>query len=109
MTISEAIIEIERLTEKDKEQGRKVEAMRSNLIKTGKKKYLITVAWPQAILRIDSWEVSAFEADHYNIALSSVLEILGYFLVKPSLFEKTGLLLTNQIFNIVPFEGGVSR
>jgi hypothetical protein len=44
MTLSEAIIKIESLMEKDKELARKIEAMRSNLVKRGKKKYLITVA-----------------------------------------------------------------
>ena len=44
MTISEAVIKIEGLMEKDKELARKIEAMRSNLMKRGKKKYLITVA-----------------------------------------------------------------
>ena len=44
MTISEAIIKVEGLMEKDKELARKIEDMRSNLMKRGKKKYLITVA-----------------------------------------------------------------
>jgi hypothetical protein len=44
MTISEAIIKIEGLMERDKELARKIEAMRSNLMKRGKKRYLITVA-----------------------------------------------------------------
>jgi len=44
MTISEAIIKIENLMEKDKELARGIEDMRNNLIKKGKKKYLITVA-----------------------------------------------------------------
>jgi chromosomal replication initiation ATPase DnaA len=44
MTISEAIIKIENLMEKDKELARGIEDMRNNLMKKGKKKYLITVA-----------------------------------------------------------------
>jgi putative transposase len=44
MTISQAIIKIERLMEEDRELARKMEAMRRNLTKSGKKKYLITVA-----------------------------------------------------------------
>ena len=44
MTMSEAIIKIEGLMEKDKELSGKIEAMRSTLIKRGKRKYLITVA-----------------------------------------------------------------
>jgi REP element-mobilizing transposase RayT len=44
MTISEAIIKIEALMEKDKELAEKIKDMRSNLMKRGKKKYIITVA-----------------------------------------------------------------
>ncbi len=44
MTISEAVIKIEGLMEKDKELARKIETMKSSLVKRGKKKYLITVA-----------------------------------------------------------------
>ena len=44
MTISEAIIKIEALMEKDEELAEKIKDMRSNLMKRGKKKYLITVA-----------------------------------------------------------------
>lgn len=44
MTISEAIIKIEGLMEKDKELARRIGDMGSNLMKRGKKKYLITVA-----------------------------------------------------------------
>ena len=44
MTISEAVIKIESQMEKDKELTRRIEEMRSNLMKRGKKKYLITVA-----------------------------------------------------------------
>ena len=44
MTLNEAIIKIEGLMEKDKELARKIEDLRSNLIKRGRKKYLITVA-----------------------------------------------------------------
>jgi len=40
MTISEAIIKIEGLMEKDKELAAKIEDMRSNLMKRAKKKYL---------------------------------------------------------------------
>jgi len=43
MTISEAIIKIEGLMEKDKESTRREEDMGSNLMKRGKKKFLITV------------------------------------------------------------------
>jgi hypothetical protein len=39
-----AIIKIEVLMERDKELARKIEEMKSNLMKRGKKKYLITVA-----------------------------------------------------------------
>jgi hypothetical protein len=44
MTISEAIIKIEDLMEKDKELATRIEDMRSSLMKRGKRKYLITVA-----------------------------------------------------------------
>ena len=44
MTISEAVIKIESLMEKDKDLARRIEDMKSNLMKRGKKKYLITVA-----------------------------------------------------------------
>jgi chromosomal replication initiation ATPase DnaA len=44
MTISEAVIKIESLMEKDMELARSLEDMKSNLMKRGKKKYLITVA-----------------------------------------------------------------
>jgi hypothetical protein len=44
MTISEAVIKIESLMEKDMELARRIEDMRNNLMKRGKKKYLITVA-----------------------------------------------------------------
>lgn len=44
MTLSEAIVKIEGLMEKDKELARKIEDMRSNLTKRGRKKYRITVA-----------------------------------------------------------------
>jgi hypothetical protein len=47
MTIGESIIKIEGLMEEDKELAKKIEAMRSNLVKRGKKKYFITVACPQ--------------------------------------------------------------
>jgi len=44
MTISEAVIKIESLMEKDMELARSIEDMRNNLMKRSKKKYLITVA-----------------------------------------------------------------
>ena len=44
ITISEAVIKIESLVERDRELARRIEAMRNNLMKRGKKKYLITVA-----------------------------------------------------------------
>ena len=44
MTISEAVIKIESLMEKDKELVRRIEDMRNNLMKRSKTKYLITVA-----------------------------------------------------------------
>jgi putative transposase len=44
MTISEAIIKIESLMEKDMVLARRIEDMRNNLMKRSKKKYLITVA-----------------------------------------------------------------
>jgi chromosomal replication initiation ATPase DnaA len=44
MTISRAVIKMERLVEKDVELARKINHMRSNLMIRGKKKYLITVA-----------------------------------------------------------------
>ena len=44
MTISEAVMKIESLVERDRELARRIEAMRNNLMKRGKKKYLITVA-----------------------------------------------------------------
>jgi REP element-mobilizing transposase RayT len=44
MTISEAVIRMESLVEKDMELARRIAHMRNNLIKRGKKKYLITVA-----------------------------------------------------------------
>jgi chromosomal replication initiation ATPase DnaA len=44
MTISEAVIKIESLVERDMELARRIEDMRNNLMKRGKKKYLITGA-----------------------------------------------------------------
>ena len=44
MTISEAVMKMESLVEKDIELARRIEHMRNNLMKRGKKKYLITVA-----------------------------------------------------------------
>ncbi len=44
MTISQAVIKMERLVERDIELARRIEDMRKNLMKRGKKKYLITVA-----------------------------------------------------------------
>jgi putative transposase len=44
MTISEAVMKMESLVEKDMELARRIEHMRNNLMKRGKKKYLITVA-----------------------------------------------------------------
>lgn len=44
MTISEAAIKIERLMEKDIELAKRIEDLRYNLMKRGKKKYRITVA-----------------------------------------------------------------
>ncbi|MDI6754398.1 MAG: hypothetical protein QME78_08390 [Thermodesulfobacteriota bacterium] len=44
MTISEAVIKIESLMEKDKKLARRIEDMKSNLMKRVKKKDLITVA-----------------------------------------------------------------
>ena len=44
MTISEAIMKIESRMERDMKLARRIEDMRSNLMKRGKKKYLITVA-----------------------------------------------------------------
>jgi hypothetical protein len=44
MTISEAVIKIESLMEKDMELARRIGDMRNNLMKRGKKQYLITVA-----------------------------------------------------------------
>jgi len=44
MTISEAVIKIESLMGRDMELARRIEEMRNNLMKRGKKKYLITVA-----------------------------------------------------------------
>jgi hypothetical protein len=44
MTISEAVIKIESLMEKDMVLARRIEDMRNNLMKRSKKKYLITVA-----------------------------------------------------------------
>ena len=44
MTISEAVIKMESLVEKDMELAGRIEYMRNNLMKRGKKKYLITVA-----------------------------------------------------------------
>jgi hypothetical protein len=44
MTISESVIKLESLVERDMELARRIEDMRKNLMKSGKKKYLITVA-----------------------------------------------------------------
>ena len=44
MTISEAIMKIESRMERDMKLARRIEDMRKNLMKSGKKKYLITVA-----------------------------------------------------------------
>ena len=44
MTISEAVMKMESLVEKDMELARRIEDMRNNLMKRGKKKYLTTVA-----------------------------------------------------------------
>ena len=44
MTISEAVLKMESLVEKDMELARSIEDMRNNLMKRSKKKYLITVA-----------------------------------------------------------------
>jgi hypothetical protein len=46
MTVSEAVINIESLMEKDIELARRIEGLRYNLMKRGKKKYLIAVAYP---------------------------------------------------------------
>jgi len=43
-TISEGVMKMESRVEKDRELARRIEYMRSNLMKRGKKKYLITVA-----------------------------------------------------------------
>ena len=44
MTISEAVMKMESLVERDMELARRIEDMRNNLMKRGKKKYLTTVA-----------------------------------------------------------------
>ena len=44
MTISEAVMKIESRVEKDMQLARRIEHMRNNLMKRGKKKYLISVA-----------------------------------------------------------------
>ena len=46
MSISEAVNRIESLVDRDMELARRIEDMRNNLMKRGKKKYLITVACP---------------------------------------------------------------
>ena len=44
MTISEASVKIQSLLERDRELAKRIVDMKNNLMKRGKKKYLITVA-----------------------------------------------------------------
>jgi hypothetical protein len=44
MRISEAVMKMEGLVEKDTDLARRIEHMRNNLMKRAKRKYLITVA-----------------------------------------------------------------
>ena len=52
--LSVAIINIEGLMEKDKESTRREEDMGSNLMKRGKKRFLITVACPRMLAQYRS-------------------------------------------------------